>query len=524
MADSNLILVVDDNDTSRYGKVRTLHRAGFEVVEAATGGEVLQLVRERSPRLVVLDVHLPDISGLEVCRQLKSDPAIASVLVLQVSATYVRDEDTVRALESGADASLTEPLDPPVLIATVRALLRARQAEDALRDALNREQAARALAESANRAKDEFLATLSHELRSPLGVILTWVTLLRSGRVDETRHPHALEVIERNTRLQVRLIDDLLDVSRIISGKMRLEMGSLDLATVITAALEAVRPAAQSKHIQLEVDVDPGFGPVSGDAARLQQVFWNLFANAIKFTNKGGRVAVGLDTADSKARVRIADTGRGIDPSVLPHIFERFRQADSSSTRSEGGLGLGLAIVRQLVELHGGTVEAESAGVGQGATFTVHLPLPAIRAELQVPPYDVGLATTVPEAPKSLSGLHVLVVDDELDARDAVSAVLEEWGAQVTAMPSVREGIDVLGRNRVDVVVSDIALPGEDGYVFIDRLRQRAVRIPALALTAYGGLAERQRIMSAGFDAVLSKPVAARELVSAVRWLAGRAK
>jgi signal transduction histidine kinase len=520
MPDNNLILVVDDNDTARYGKVRTLHRAGFEVVEAATGGEVLQVVRERSPRLVILDVHLPDVSGLEVCRQLKGDPQTASVLVLQVSATYVRDEDTVRALDSGADASLTEPLDPPVLIATVRALLRARRAEDALREALNREQAARAMAESANRAKDEFLATLSHELRSPLGVILTWVTLLRSGRVDDARHPHALEVIERNTRLQVRLIDDLLDVSRIISGKMRLEISSVDLAAVVTAALESVRPAAQAKNIELVSDVDPAFGPVSGDAARLQQVFWNLFANAIKFTNKGGRVTVGLDTAESRARVRVADTGRGIEPTVLPHIFERFRQADSSSTRSEGGLGLGLAIVRQLVELHGGTVEAESAGPGLGATFTVHLPLPAIRTDLQMPPYDTRVAAATSEAPKRLDGLRVLVVDDELDARDAVSAALEEWGAHVTAMPSVRDGIDLLDRGRVDVIVSDIALPGEDGYAFIDRVRQRAVRVPALALTAYAGLTERQRILSAGFDAVLSKPVDARELVATVRRLA----
>lgn len=527
MPDGNLIVVADDNETARYGKVRTLIRAGFEVIEAATGSKALRLVRERNPRLIVLDVQMPDVDGIEVCRRLKSDPSTASVLVLQVSATYVRDEDTVRALEGGADASLTEPLDPTVLIATVRALLRARKAEDALRDALNREQAAREAAESANRSKDEFLATLSHELRSPLGAILTWVTLLRSGRVDEARRPHALEVIERNTRLQVKLIDDLLDISRIISGKMRLEIGLVDLAGVLSAALEAVRPAAQAKGIHLNAAVDPAFGPVSGDAARLQQVFWNLLTNAIKFTAKGGRVDVRLESADSKAQVRVSDTGRGIDAAFLPHIFERFRQADSSSTRSEGGLGLGLAIVRQLIELHHGTVDATSPGQGEGATFTVRLPLPAIRTELTNRALrDTGLTLPATGALQGLDGLRVLVVDDELDAREAISAALEEWGARVTAVASVRGGIEALERGEIDVVVSDIAMPVQDGYTFIGQIRQRPadVRIPALALTAYGGLEEQQRILSAGFDAYLSKPVDARELVSAVRRLATTAK
>lgn len=523
MADGNLILVVDDSETARYGKMRTLTRAGFEVIEAASGGEALRLVRERNPRLVVLDVHMPDIDGFEVCRRVKADPSTASVLVLQVSATYVRDEDTVRALEGGADASLTEPLDPPVLVATVRALLRARQAEDALRDALNREQAARATAESANRAKDEFLATLSHELRSPLGAILTWVTLLRSGRVDEARRPHALEVIERNTRLQVKLIDDLLDISRIISGKMRLEIGLVDLAGVITAALEAVRPAAHAKGIRLEAAVDPSFGHVLGDAARLQQVFWNLLANAIKFTGKGGRVEARLESADSKAQVRVSDNGCGIAAAFLPHIFERFRQADSSSTRSEGGLGLGLAIVRQLVELQGGSVEAASPGPGKGSTFTVRLPLPAIRTELTYrPPRDAGALSPETAAPQGLDGLRVLVVDDDLDAREAISAALEEWGARVTAVANVRDGIEALDRGAFDIVVSDIAMPVQDGYALIGQIRKRPndARVPALALTAYGGLEEKQRILSAGFDSCLSKPVDARELVSAVQRLA----
>src|SRR5262245_60132962 len=271
-AGTNLILVVDDNEPARYTKSRILRDAGYEVTEAATGDEALRLVAERPPRLILLDVNLPGVDGWEVCRRLKADPATASVAVLQVSATHVREEDTVRALEGGADASLTEPIEPAVLVATVRALLRARLAEDALRDALAREQTTRVAAEAANRTKDEFLATLSHELRSPLNVIITWVTLLRSGRVDDAAKIRAFEAIERNTRLQAKLIEDLLDVSRIISGKMRLDVGVVDLGEVVAAALDGVRHAADAKDIQLETIPDVTTGTVSGDAARLQQV------------------------------------------------------------------------------------------------------------------------------------------------------------------------------------------------------------------------------------------------------------
>src|SRR5262245_52397633 len=265
LSDGGLILVVDDNDVGRYTKMRVLRDAGYEVIEAATGDDALRLIAQCNPRLVILDVNLPDIDGLEVCRRLKADPATASVVVLQVSATHVREEDTVRALEGGADASLTEPLEPSVLVATVRALLRARLAEDAMREALAREQAARAAAEAANRTKDEFLATLSHELRSPLSVILTWVALLRSGRVDEAGRSRALEAIERNTRLQAKLIEDLLDVSRIISGKLHLEIGITDLTGVVDAAVEGVRHAADAKGIRLEVSRHAAVWAVPGD-------------------------------------------------------------------------------------------------------------------------------------------------------------------------------------------------------------------------------------------------------------------
>jgi signal transduction histidine kinase len=517
MGDANRILVADDNESARYAKTRVLRNAGFEVLEAASGNDTLRLVHQYAPRLVILDVQMPDLDGWEVCRRIKTDPATASVLVLQVSATHVRDEDTVRALEGGADASLTEPLDGPVLIATVRALLRARQAEDALREVLAREQAARGAAEEANRSKDEFLATLSHELRSPLSAILHWITLLRSGRVTGDRLVQAYEAIERNTRLQVSLIEDLLDVSRIISGKMRLDIALVDLSSVINGALESVRPAAEAKAIRIETRFDPTLGPLSGDAARLQQVVWNLLSNAVKFTPKGGRVEVRTGVVGSKAQVEVADNGRGIEPAFLPHLFERFRQADSSTTRAEGGLGLGLAIVRQLIELHGGTVTAGSAGLGHGATFTLHLPLPAVRLQSARLPAEAA-------TPETLAGMRIVVVDDEVDSRQATAAVLEEWGAQVTAVGSAREGLEAIDRSEPDVVISDIAMPVEDGYSFIRRVRARPSgqrdRLRALALTAYAGVEEPARLLAAGYDDHLAKPADVRDLITAVWRLA----
>src|SRR5215472_5217732 len=454
---TGLILVVDDNEVGRYTKARILRDAGYEVVEGGTGEEAFRLVTERSPRLVLLDVNLPDVDGWEVARRLKANPDTASVAILQVSATHVRKEDTVRALEGGADASLTEPIEPAVLVATVRALLRARIAEDALRDALSREQIIRAAAEAANRTKDEFLATLSHELRSPLGVILTWVALLRSGRIDDAGRVRAYEAIERNTRHQAKLIEDLLDVSRIISGKMRLDVGVVDLVEVVDAAREGVRHAAEAKNIQLAVAAAAAVGPVSGDANRLQQVIWNLLSNAVKFTPRGGQVTIGVDRAESQARIQVVDSGRGIDPAFLPHIFERFRQADASTTRSEGGLGLGLAIVRHLVELHGGTVGVESAGFGQGSTFTVRLPLRAVSLPVAAAHPARVLRPPPPAAPlPDLNGVHVLVLDDEPDAREAVAAVLEGCGAQVTPVATVREALAAVERGEAQVVVSDI--------------------------------------------------------------------
>ena len=398
-------------------------------------------------------------------------------------------------------------------------------AEEERAHLLEREQVARAEAEGANRAKDEFLATLSHELRTPLSTMLIWAELLRRRALDELTTARALETLERNTRVMTRLIDDLLDISRIVTGKLRLETGPVDLVSVIRAALEAARPAADAKRLGVECVLDSGVGPVSGDAARLQQVVWNLLSNAIKFTPKGGRVTVRLDTEASSARITVADTGKGISAGFLPHIFERFRQADSTTTRVHGGLGIGLEIVRQLVEMHGGTVRAESPGEGRGATFTVALPLAAIREAVRGDgdaPRPIADATldNVP----TLAGLRVLVVDDQAGARDAVTAVLEQRGARVAVAASSAEALEALATFRPDVLVSDVGMPGEDGYALIRKVRalpsDDGGRIPAAALTAYARVEDRRRALLAGYQAHVPKPVAPAELVAVIAHLA----
>ncbi|MEW6270755.1 MAG: response regulator [Thermodesulfobacteriota bacterium] len=521
------ILVVDDDEAHRYAKVHTLRRAGFEVHEAARGMDALRLIAERPPRLVVLDVNLPDLSGWEVCRRLKREPETATIPVLQMSASYVTEADTVRALEGGADACLTEPIEPPVLIATVRALLRARRAEEELRDALAREQAARAAAEAASRTKDDFLATLSHELRSPLNAILSWVRLARTDRLDTEKQKHALEVIERNTRLQMRLIEELLDVSRIVSGKMRLELELVDVAPLVHTALESIRPLAEEKEIVVGTAIDPRVAPIAADAYRVQQVFVNLLSNAVKFTPPGGRVDVAVRDEDSHTVISIKDTGRGIAPAFLPHIFERFRQGDASTTRGAGGLGLGLAIVRHLVDLHGGSVAAESAGVDKGSTFTVHLPIAKAHTGRTQGAHAIALPRTSTEAP-DLSGLRILLVDDEADAREAISFALQQYGARVRQSASVEQAIRLLEAEPPDMIISDIAMPGEDGYALVQRIRESSNadvgRLPIIALTAYSSLDDRQRIAKAGFDLQLAKPVEPGHLAAAVGRLVQRTR
>lgn len=411
-----------------------------------------------------------------------------------------------------------------------------KQIEAERQQLLIREQTARAEAEASNRLKDQFLAILSHELRTPLTAILGWAEMLSSGTLDEARSAVALETIERNANIQMQLIQDLLDTSRIIRGQLSLNFSSVNLADVIMAATEVVRPAAKAKGIKLETIVD-GSVPIWGDANRLQQVVWNLLANAVKFTPVGGEVQVRLNRVTGShrqpgshyAQIQASDTGEGISADFLPHIFEHFRQADDKSTRSTKGLGLGLAIARHLVELHGGTIAATSPGLGQGAVFTIQLPQQAIsRVEPRASTSDLAQVSQFEEhpigSPATLAGLQVLVVEDEADARAWVSTVLQESGADVITADSVDQALTALTQVKPDVLVSDIAMPGEDGYELIRRIRQLepAVggRIPAVALTAYASAEDYQKALAAGFQLHIAKPIRAAELIAVIADLA----
>jgi len=381
-------------------------------------------------------------------------------------------------------------------------------------------------AEEANHLKDEFLATVSHELRTPLNAILGWARMLGSNQLPPDRAKHAMATIERNASALAHIIDDLLDVSRIVAGTLNLTRQPVNLVAVAQTALDAVRPLAATKNLQLAFSPDlQAIEPVSGDTGRLQQVIWNLLVNAIKFTPEGGRVDVFLEPSKGHMEVRIVDTGQGINPDFLPHVFERFRQADDATTRRHTGLGLGLAIVRQLVELHGGTVHAASEGVGRGATFTVRLPISA--GEVHVgQAVAVGerrsaaaTASPMPRLPR-LDGLRILVVDDNFDGRALTSLVLTQAGASVNAVASVREALQTLEVERPNALVSDIGLPDEDGYALIRQIRQHEAEhggfLPAVALTGYARAEDRARILAAGFQAHVPKPVEPVELTALI--------
>ena len=398
----------------------------------------------------------------------------------------------------------------------------ARKAVEAERERLLAQaRAAQAQAEAANRAKDTFLATVSHELRTPLSPILAWARMLREGRVGDDKARHALAIIERNARAQGQLVDDLLDVSRIVTGKLRLEVRSVELAPIVQAAVDVVRPAADAKGIRVHVVLDTETGPVAGDPDRLQQVLWNLLSNAIKFTPKNGRVQVVLERVNSHVEIAVSDTGQGIAPAFLPHVFTRFEQADSGTGREHGGLGLGLAIVRHIVELHGGTVHVESAGLNQGTTFTVKLPLVLFArtaGEIERRHPTIGGPPAEMRYPE-LKGLRVLVVDDDPDGNDVVSTLLSSCGAEVRVAASAAQAIELLARWQADIVVTDIGMPGDDGYALlakIDGRRGDLGRIPVIALTAYATTEDRVRLLAAGFHLHIAKPIEPAELIAGV--------
>jgi signal transduction histidine kinase len=516
--------------------------SGFaaEVFEAFN--ELVAALEEGAGVLILTEELILSKGADPLLDALGRQPAWSNLPVIVLSAAQGRHAKAEPLMRSLANVVLLErPARIVPLVSAIRAALAARRRQYEIRDNMEEikrsaeerdrlykaAEEARAEAEAANRMKDEFLATLSHELRTPLNAIAGWAKILRSGKVDEEDMEEGLAAIERNSQVQARLVEDLLDLSRIISGNLRLEVQRVGLPDVIEAAVAAIMPAASGKGIRVHKILDSLAGPVMGDAARLQQVVWNLLSNAVKFTPKGGKVQVLVERVNSHVEVSVVDTGMGIRPEFLPHVFDRFRQADASTTRRYGGLGLGLAIVKQLVEMHGGTVRAKSAGEGQGATFTVTLPIAVVHADQpereELRPREVEAAEDYCQG-GALKALKVLVIDDEPDARQLIRRVLIECEAEVALAASAAEALELVESFEPNVIVSDIGMPGEDGYDLIRQVRARrsAKELPAAALTAFARVEDRKRALRAGFQTHVVKPVDPEELTAVIASLAGR--
>jgi PAS domain S-box-containing protein len=444
--------------------------------------------------------------------------------------------ETVRRAKDGRllDISLTvspiRDIDGTIVGASkvARDITERKLVERELERLLLAEKGSRAQAEEASRLKDEFLAVVSHELRTPLNAIMGWASLLKMRNLDE-QTMRAIETIQRNAQTQNQLIGDLLDVSRIVSGQLRLNIRPFELISVINAAIEVIQPSADAKSIRVQTVLDPAAGSIAGDPDRLQQIFWNLLSNAIKFTPSRGRVQVRLQRINSHVEIVVSDTGKGIEPGLLPHVFERFRQGDGSTTREHGGLGLGLAIVRHLVELHGGVVRAFSDGEGKGSEFRVELPISVASRSAQLddesrvhPSVGENLSGAMP----SLTGLRILLVDDEPDAREILSAILREAGAEVVTAKAARTGLELVTRWKPEVLISDIGMPGEDGYDLIRKVRalspDQGGQVPAIALTAFARTQDRLRVLSAGYQTHVPKPVEPIELATVIASLTKR--
>ncbi|MEJ8826097.1 response regulator [Variovorax humicola] len=637
------LLIVDDDPATRYVTGRILQSAGFRTREAATGTDGLRMADD-GISAIVLDVHLPDIDGFELCRRLRLRPETERLPVLHLTAAYVTDEDKVRGLDSGADAYLTRPVEPAVLVATVQALVRARVAEDAMRRSeakfraiyahaltgiallddngrlidvnpallallgrpvqevagrfvsefvpadsagpvdefmrsagetaqrrefpvarpdgrlvhlewsvsphieqrvnmavaidiservmleeqrrqlLDRERAARGEAEQVSRMKDDLIAVLSHELRAPLNVIMGWAHLLQKrGASDDILR--GLRAIESNGHIQAKLITDLLDMSRLNLGKLPLIFEAVDPSEVVTNVIEAMRPAIDESAHVLNLELAPPYRPIFADHSRLQQILWNLISNAIKFSPRGGTITVGLAEAEQGVTLYVRDQGQGIEPKFLPMVFDRFAQGDASSNRKRGGLGLGLSIVKQLVEAHGGTVSAESEGIDRGTTFQVWLPI-----STAAPSSDAGDDDTVPDATAhektSLNGISLLIVDDDMESNAMLQMILSDRGAHVTTAFSCDAALELLDTVTPDVLVSDIGMPGKDGYTLIREIRKREAasgqHLQAIALTAFARERDQRQALEAGFDAHCAKPLQPLKLLWQIQQVLGR--
>ncbi len=500
-----LLVNVDDDDAGRYVKTRILRQAGFEVLEAATGEAGLRLAAERRPALMLIDVKLPDINGRELCVRIKSDPGMARIMVLQTSASHIEARHRVASLDAGADGYLVEPMEPEELVANVRALLRIRQAEDEREGALSELQ-------EADRRKDEFLAMLAHELRNPLAPIRNAVEILRlSG--DRPVRERARQVIARQVEHLSRLVDDLLEVSRITQRKVRLRRRAVRLATVVESAVEVARPLMDQHGQRFELALPAEDPLLDVDPVRMSQVIGNLLHNAAKFTPAGGRVKLEARIGGSMLEIVVSDDGVGISPEVLPRVFDLFSQGDRSLERSQGGLGIGLALVKRLVEMHGGQVSAHSDGPNRGSRFTITLPFRSARAGKEEPAAVL---------PAGRAARRILVVEDHQDSADALRMLLSEIGHEVRMASEGHEALDVARSFVPEVILLDIGLPGIDGYELARRLRELPETRDAhlVAVSGYGQQKDRERSAAAGFDTHLTKPVDPAKLTGVINAIA----
>jgi signal transduction histidine kinase/ActR/RegA family two-component response regulator len=536
------ILMVDDQPGKLLSYESILGGLGENLIRANSGKEALEHLLRKDIAVVLVDVCMPELDGFELASMIRSHPRFQRTAIILISSVMVEDVHRLKGYDSGAMDYASVPIVPEILRAKVAIFADLYRKTEAL-EKLNREleqrvrertaqieislkeaEEARRESDQANQLKDEFLAVLSHELRTPLNAITGWAHMLLAGGLDHETQSKAVQTINRNALLQARLISDLLDVSRIVSGKFRLDLKPVDLPSVVRVAVDTLRVATEDKgiHVNVALECDPGL--IRGDAFRLQQVVWNLLSNAIKFAPRKGNIQISLDKMDSHVELIVQDDGPGIRPEFLPHIFEPFRQGDSSSSRTHQGLGLGLAIVRNLVQLHGGTVQAMNREEGPGALFKVILPL-----NISVPEvldYDVNSDPNRTEdvdwirSGAALRGARVLVVDDEADAREVVTLILERCGAKVFTTSSASEAFETLVRELPDVLVADIEMPGEDGYSLIRRTRilpsERGGRIGAIALTAHASAHDLPRMMSAGFQRHVPKPLQPPELIAAI--------
>lgn len=526
--------------------------AGF-LEEAGFMAEICKSVAELCPKikgnpgLIFLTGEVLNPETIQqLIASLKCQPPWSDIPLIVLTSGGSESPVNVEALSQLGEAANVTLIERPVrvmtLISAIKSALRARRRQYDIRDHIeeenriaselerlfNLERASRAEAEAANRLKDDFLANVSHELRTPLNAMLGWTSLLRSDNLDAAATAHALEVIERNARSQAQIIEDLLDVSRIITGKLTLDVRKFEVSSLADSVIESVQPAAQAKEITIERNYSTDVNSITGDPTRLQQVLWNLLSNSIKFTGRGGKVSISINSRAADLIISVSDTGKGIAREFLPFVFDRFRQADGTTTRSFGGLGLGLSIVQHLVELHGGTVRADSDGEGKGATFTITLPLVAAPKHIVQAAANgsVRKNTSVSKPAGSLDGLAVLVVDDEVDSLEVLKLFLEKSGATVTAVNSVAEALENLQATAPDVIVSDIGMPGMDGYQFIENVRQMAPEkgghTPAVALTAYARGEDVKKALRSGYQTHLAKPVELEKLVNTIASVAAR--